>query len=317
MRQREFAFRDRNADAREVFADGQVIWVLDGGNNAVFAYRLADGALLGEFALLLENANPHGMYSDGVVIWVSDHDDRRLYAYRLPAVATEPAPGDVPALKLERVPAEEFSALEGAGNNAPRGIFSDGEIMYAIDQPANRVYTYNMPDAIDARLVELSFDGLIIGEFSPDRYHYRGLMTGDAAFASVHALPAQPDAAVQITPADADPAAGHQLQLGPSTLVEIRVASPDGSRSRTYQVAVGGTCRAPPDHCRRSLALRAEISVVENFYHDLAPGNPDLHHNISNLQVIPGRGRAERRFPYLLQPHWRGRALGLPDFRGC
>ena len=34
----------------------------------------------------------------------------------------------------------------------PRGIWSDGDVMYVAVESDGKVYTYNMPDAIDARL---------------------------------------------------------------------------------------------------------------------------------------------------------------------
>ena len=57
-------------------------------------------------------------------------------------------------LELERVRGEEFpnTILSRASNNSPRGLWSDGDVMYVVDASDGKVYTYNMPDAIDARL---------------------------------------------------------------------------------------------------------------------------------------------------------------------
>ena len=57
--------------------------------------------------------------------------------------------------------------MSGASNNSPRGLWSDGAVMYVADESDAKVYSYNMPDAIDARLSSLSLSGVDIGEFSP------------------------------------------------------------------------------------------------------------------------------------------------------
>lgn len=45
-------------------------------------------------------------------------------------------------------------------------------IMYVVDQSDDRVYTYNMPDGIDARLASLALPGIDIGEFDGNRTDY-------------------------------------------------------------------------------------------------------------------------------------------------
>ena len=169
---RDIELAARNAHARGLWGGGGRIWVLDGNRNSLLAYREASGDLLAEYTLAAANGDPHGLWSDGVTIWVSDHGAKRLFAYRLP----DPAPDD-PAGEpqpLERVRDEEFSRLTRASNNSPRGIWSDGEVMYVADAHDGRVYTYNMPDAIDARLASLVLAGVRFDEFSPLRTEYEG-----------------------------------------------------------------------------------------------------------------------------------------------
>ena len=50
----------------------------------------------------------------------------------------------------------EFGDLSRASNSSPRGLWSDGDVMYVADKSDDKVYTYNMPDAIDARLASLT-----------------------------------------------------------------------------------------------------------------------------------------------------------------
>ena len=102
--------------------------------------------------------DPHRVWSDGVTLWVSDHGAKRLLAYRLPALLDETEGSDEEenddGTALERVRDEEFTELSRASNNSPRGLWSDGAVMYVADQSDDKVYSYKMPDATEA-VVEL------------------------------------------------------------------------------------------------------------------------------------------------------------------
>ena len=165
---------ERNADARGIWSDGETMWVLDGVRDSLFAYDLASGNFIAEYALDSANNDPRAIWSDGVTLWVSDHGAKRLFAYRLPEAPGGSAADDAEVASLNRVGDEEFEELSGASNNSPRGIWSDGDVMYVADDADGRVYTYNMPDAIDARLASLSLSDVEIGEFDPGRIDYEG-----------------------------------------------------------------------------------------------------------------------------------------------
>ena len=173
---REIELAERNRDARGIWSDEETMWVLDGGKDSLFAYHLGSGELLAEYALDPTNDDPHGIWSDRVTVWVSDHGAKRLFAYRRPARPEGPAGEDAERQDLKRIRDEEFpnTVLSRASNNSPRGIWSDGDYMYVADESDDRVYTYNMPDAIDARLGSLSLSGVEIGEFDPGRTQYEG-----------------------------------------------------------------------------------------------------------------------------------------------
>ena len=201
------------------------------------------GELLAEYALDATNDDPHGIWSDGVTIWVSNHDPKRLFAYRLPA-PEGPAAEDAEPQTLERVRDEEFpnTILSRASNNSPRGIWSDGEVMYVADESDDKVYSYNMPDAINARLATLTLSGVEIGEFDPGTTDYEGTPGEGVTETTVEAVPAQSGASVAIDPPDADAGTeGHQVSLD-GTDITVTVMSPDGSRTRVYRVAL----EAPP-----------------------------------------------------------------------
>ncbi len=237
---REFELTQRNRDPRGIWSGGVTMWVLDGRRDALFGYDLASGVLLGEYALASSNGDPHGVWSDGVTVWVSDHGAKRLFAYRLPAAPEGPAADDADVTALERVGSEEFAELSKASNNSPRGLWSDGAVMYVADESDDRVYSYNLPDAIDARLASLTLSGVEIGEFSAATRHYGGLPGEEVTETTVEATAVQSGASVVVEPADADvETEGHQVGVDGGAEVTVTVTSPDGSRGRVYRVTLG------------------------------------------------------------------------------
>ena len=232
------------------------MWVLDDRDDALFAYGLASGELLAEYALHDDNDTPHGIWSDRVSVWVSDHGAKRLFAYRLPVPgAQEDASGAdeddadeddaeaEEALELERVTDEEFTLLSRASNNSPRGIWSDGDVMYVADQSDARIYSYNMPDAIDARLASLTLSGVDIGEFDPGAIDYAGVIAERVTETTVEATAMQRRTNIEVHPPDANEAAdGHQVALEGLDAITVTVTSADGSRTRVYRVRPSTTC---------------------------------------------------------------------------
>ena len=267
LEERDIALADRNRDARGIWSGDGTIWVLDGGKDSLFGYDLASGALLAEYELVSANGDPHGLWSDGTTVWVSDHGAKRLFAYRLPARPEAPAAADAERQTLERVRDEEFTELSKASNNSPRGLWSDGEVMYVADQSDGKVYSYNMPDAIDARLASLSLSGVDIGEFSPARSEYEGAADEDVTETTVTAEPAQRRASVAIDPPDADEAAdGYQVALEDVSEITVTVTSEDGSRTRVYRVAF------PADSAADSAAPSAQAPAASCLGGDVTVG---------------------------------------------
>ena len=244
--EREVAFDTRNRDPRGIWSDGTTVWVLDGGKNALFAYDLASGELIAEYTLDPANGDPRGLWSDGVSVWVSDHDAKRLFAYRLAAQDAETTTGeDEEAAPLERARDEEFTELSRASNNSPRGIWSDGEVMYVADESDGRVYSYNLPGAIDARLASLTLGGVEFGEFDPGRTEYEGVPGDGVTETTVAAEAAQRRASVSIEPPDANLVAeGHQVALDGLEEITVTVTSADESRTKVYLVRFGDAAEA-------------------------------------------------------------------------
>ena len=230
-----------NDDPRGIWSDGSTMWVLDDRDDALFGYDLASGELLAEYAPHGDNDTPHGIWSDRVSVWVSNHDPKRLFAYRLPVLDAQE---DTAAkhLELERVRDEEFGEsreLTKASNNSPRGIWSDGDVMYVADASDGKVYSYNMPDAIDARLASLTLSDIASAEFVPRQTDYEGVADEGVTQTTVEALAVQTGAEVAIDPPDADEdAAGQQAAVADGAEITITVTSADGSRKRVYLVRI-------------------------------------------------------------------------------
>ena len=267
LEEREFELPRENRDARGIWSDEETMWVLDGRADALFAYDFESGELLAEYALDSANSDPRGIWSDGVTIWVSDHGAKRLFAYRLPA-PEGPTAEDAEPQDLERVRDEEFpnTVLRRASNNSPRGIWSDGDVMYVADESDDRVYSYNMPDAIDARLASLALSGVEFGEFDPGRPDYEAVVADGVTETTVEAAAVQDDAVVDIAPADADGEAdGHQVALQDLGEITVTVTSQDGSRKEVYRVRFPETgwdpARDPWPHCLRG-AVSEGFSLV-------------------------------------------------------
>ena len=308
VEEREFALAAGNSDARGIWSDEETMWVLDGVKDSLFAYDIASGELLAEYELDAANDDPRGIWSDGVTIWVSDHGAKRLFAYRLPVLPdAETDPGeedaDDDARELERVRDEEFTELSKASNNSPRGIWSDGDVMYVADESDDRVYSYNMPDTADARLASLTLSGVDIGEFDPGRTEYEAVVADGVTATTVEAEAMQRRTDVAIDPPDADVEAdGHQVALQDLGEITVTVSSADGSRTKTYRVRLG------EEEAAGSVAgcLRGDIAVGFSLVVYAGGSIEDLvacaeGRNVAALYVLDGG-------------EWVSYILGAPEF---
>ena len=184
---------------------------------------------------------------------------KRLFAYRLEE-------GGEGQHALVRNRDEEFTELSQASNNSPRGIWSDGEVMYVADESDDKVYSYNMPDAIDARLASLTLSGVDFGEFDRSRTDYEGSVAEGVTKTVVTAEAVQRRTDVDINPPDADEEAdGHQVALQDLDEITVTVTSADGSREKVYRVSfpevAWDPARDPWPHCLRG-AISEGFSLV-------------------------------------------------------
>ena len=254
---REFELAERNRDPRGIWADAEMIYVIDSVKDALFVYDLQTGELLTEHALDKLNKSPRGIWSDGVTLWVSDDGAKRLFAYEF----------DDATLTRNEDLEFTFRSLFKAGNGNPRGIWSDGDIMYVVDEQKDSVYTYNIPDAIIALLSSLTLSDIEFGEFSSSRRDYTAIAAQEVSATTVVAEAAQEAATVEIeqVDADGDTENGHQVSLDAETTITVTVTSEDGSRSKTYRVQVS----KPP--CLEGLTEErlSEVSFIGGSVHEL------------------------------------------------
>ena len=239
---RDIVLDARNGDAHGLWSDDETVWVVEGERAALFAYDLGSGDFLAEYRLDFANDDPRGVWSDGVTVWVSDDGAKRLFAYRLPV------PRQAGSIRLELVAEEDFGELflSEASNNSPRGIWSDGGVMYVADEHDGRVYSYNMPDAIDARLASLTLSGIDIGEFSPIRREYAAVAPTGVTETTIDARVEQPGTSVAIAPDDSDArTSGYQVAIADGVEVTVTVTSSDGSRKGVYHVRIAPGPAAP------------------------------------------------------------------------
>ena len=135
--------------------------------------------------------------------------------------------------------------------------------MYVADESDARVYTYNMPNALDARLASLSLSGVDIGEFDRNRTDYEGAADEGVTQTTVTAEAMQRRTDIAIDPPDIDEAAeGYQVALEDLTEITVTVTSADGSREKTYRVRLAQEEVAEPaPECLRG-AVAVGFSLV-------------------------------------------------------
>ena len=263
---REFKLAERHRDPRGIWSDGEVMYVLDSVKDALFVYDLDSGDFLLEHPLDKLNHSPRGIWSDGFTLWVSDDGAKRLFAYEF----------EDGALMRKEDLEFTFRSLLKAGNGDARGIWSDGDTMYVVDEQDDKVYTYNIPDAIIAQLASLSLgdidsdtdSDIDIGEFSTNRLDYTAIAAQGVSATTVAVEALHEAATVEIEPGDADGdhTNGHQIILEAESTITIAVTSEDGSRTTNYQVQVS----KPP--CLEGLSEErlSEVSFVGGSVSDLA-----------------------------------------------
>ena len=129
VRSRDFT-ASANSSMYHMFTDSQTIWIVDGVDEKVHAYRLSDGVRQEsrDIALHTDNGYPGGIWSDGATMWVADTTNHKLYAYGLDGGA--------------RQESREFNL--DSSNTGSRGIWSDGNTVWVVDRADHKLYAYDL-----------------------------------------------------------------------------------------------------------------------------------------------------------------------------
>ena len=127
----------QNAESpRGIWSNGTTMFVVDDGDDNVFAYKHSDESQdsAKNLPLISANAAPEGMWFDGRILWVVDRNDDVIYAYDLPGAQPDNTPaagGPVVRSEFSRdvFTAEVTSAFQAGSTDllagfAVSGIFS-------------------------------------------------------------------------------------------------------------------------------------------------------------------------------------------------
>ncbi len=119
-----------------IWSNGVTMWVLDGLDDKIYAYKMSDKTRDGgkDFNTLAAagNTNANGIWSDGSTMYVVDDEDDKIYAYKMS--------------DKTRDGGKDFNTLGAIGNNAPKDIWSDRTTMWVLDDADDRIYAYKMSD---------------------------------------------------------------------------------------------------------------------------------------------------------------------------
>ena len=135
-------------------SDGTTMFVADYDDNKVYAYTLSTGAhdSAKDITLHADNNLAEGLWCDVTNVWVVDDDvvgSNDIFAYNR-ADGTQNT--DVDFLDLD-------PEVMGSPLNAnPRGIYSNGETMFVVDDEDATVYAWNMSDQMRDEDKEIALD---------------------------------------------------------------------------------------------------------------------------------------------------------------
>ena len=119
-----------------LWSNGELMWVADYSESKVFAYRLSDGARVSarDFDLKYDNGvgiTPFGLWSNGDTLLASSWSGAsRVLAYNL-------------SDGLRQTNRDIDTSASGTGLTS--GIWSDGEMLWVVDDLAKRIYAYAVP----------------------------------------------------------------------------------------------------------------------------------------------------------------------------
>ena len=149
-----------------IWSDGEVVWVSSGTGVGIVAFALPEGFLRGELFPVQEGrraahldiapihndnnddrSDPGGVWSNGTTMWVASgvyrDEPATLYAFDLASGDADPD-RDI-LLEPDKVgPGPGFFITPG--NQWPEGIWSNGRVMFVLDDRVDKVFVYDIEE---------------------------------------------------------------------------------------------------------------------------------------------------------------------------
>ena len=178
----------------------------------------------------------------------------------------------------------------------------------AEDGTTTKTYTITITRAADDDLRALTIDGTSVTDFAADTTIYTMNVAGSVNRVTVEATKSNSNADVDITPADADAATGHQVDLsGGKNVITVTVTAEDGATTKDYTVTIT-RASVPHDWDLRppGIAIGSDVPRADRHFHD-ARRHVRGHRRLRRPRA-GGAGRPDpgpRRHPRL-QPAVRG-----------
>ena len=144
-----------NAAPTGLCSDGTTMFVVDRDDSKVYAYTLATGVRDSskDITLVSGNTKAEGVWCDDNTVWTAEDDftgSNEIFAYNR-ADGTQNTDVDFPDLD---------PTVDGSPLNAnPRGIYSNGETMFVVDDEDATVYAWKVSDQMRDEDKEIALDG--------------------------------------------------------------------------------------------------------------------------------------------------------------
>ncbi len=235
---------------RGIWSNDTTMWVAYSEDDKLYAYNLADGGRDSAWDITLDpdNDNRQGIWSDGTFIWVADDDDLKLYAYWLGRTGGKRYPAR--DLDLSRTDGRDLDQY----NSDPRGIWSDGRVIWVADRVDYRIYSYQLPPTppppppvATLRRLEVVDVNMLKPTFDPETTFYHATVANSVDKAQLIATPTHDKADIVVSYINKEgvkvsgrhPGSPMDLYVvGGDNVITVEVTSSDGLQTKTYKVAV-------------------------------------------------------------------------------
>ena len=139
-----------------ICSDGTTMFVVDGDDNKVYAYTVSTKAhdSTKDITLAGGNTKSEGLWCDADTVWVAEDDfggSNDIFAYNR-ADGTQNTAVDFPDL-------DPIVSGTNRLNANPRGIYSNGETMFVVDDEDATVYAWKVSDQMRDEDKEIALDG--------------------------------------------------------------------------------------------------------------------------------------------------------------